>query len=129
MSRCPGLHCPGCGDGGGGALIAVLVALAVVGAIIHAIWHTLVEAAEIAALTVLSLAGLAAVAGLGYAALRVRARMASPRAQRVIPVRAEVIRLGSPVRGAIEAPAPRPSSWPLPSQWEEIKPDTDRRTS
>jgi hypothetical protein len=43
-----GLHCPGCGDGGGLAALAVVV-LAVIGAVLHAIWHTLVEVAEIAA--------------------------------------------------------------------------------
>ena len=128
MSRCPGLHCPGCGDGGGG-LIAVLVALAVLVAVLHAIWHTLVEAAEIAALTVLSFAGLTAIAGLGYAALRIRARVASSRGKQLIPARAEVIQLGPPGRDAIEAPPPRPDSWPLPGHWEEIKADTDKRTS
>jgi hypothetical protein len=131
MSKCPGLHCPGCGDGDGGigALIAVLVALAIVAAVLHAIWHIIVEAAEIAALAVVSAAGLAAVAGLGYAALRIRARVTSSRARQVIPAPIQVIRLDPPIRDAIEAPAPRPASWPLPGRWEQITSDTDRNAS
>jgi len=121
---CPGLHCPGCGDGGGG-LAALIVVLVVIGAVIHAIWHTLVEVAEIAAWTVLGAAGLAAIAGLVYAAVRVRASVTTSRPGRVIP--AEVIRLGTPARDAIDPP--RAASWPLPGTWEEIKPDTDRSTS
>ena len=69
--RCPGLHCPGCGDGGGG-IIALVVALVVIGAAIHAIWHAVVEAAAIAAVTVLSAAALAAVGGVAYFAYRAR---------------------------------------------------------
>ena len=34
--KCPGLHCPSCGDGGGGIAVLVVV-LAVIGAVIHAI--------------------------------------------------------------------------------------------
>jgi hypothetical protein len=75
--KCPGLHCPGCGDGDGLGLIALVVALAVIGAIIHAIWRTLVEAVEIAALTVLGAAALAAIAGI--AVLVHRARQNRPR--------------------------------------------------
>jgi len=126
MSRCPGLHCPDCGDGGGGALIAVLVALAVAGAIIRAIWHVLVEAAEIAALVVVSAAGLAAAAGLGYAALRVRASIVSSRRE-AAPKAVIISSIDRSQPPAIEPP--RRASWPLPGIWEEIKPDTDRRTS
>ena len=68
--NCPGLHCPGCGDGGG--LAVVLVVLTVVAAVIRAIWHTLVEVAEIAAFTVLGAAGLAAVTGIAWLAYRAR---------------------------------------------------------
>jgi hypothetical protein len=126
---CSGLHCPGCGDGGGGALVAAVVILAIIAAVIHAIWHTLVEIAEIAAWTVLGIAGVAAAAGIGYAALRVRASVTSRRAA----PRAVII--GEVTRGSISgghAPAiepPRHTGWPLPGQWEEIPTDTDRRTS
>lgn len=73
MSRgCPGLHCPGCGDGGDSWIIALVVAVAVIGAIIHAIWHTLVEAAEIAAVTVLSATALAIITGIAVLVHRTR---------------------------------------------------------
>ena len=120
--RCPGLHCPGC-DSGGGGLIALVVVLAVIGAVIHAIWHTIVEVAEIVALTVLSITGLAAVAGIGYVALRIQASLARSRAQTgpkaviVSEVTHDSINVGHPP--AI-APPPR-TSWPLAGQSEEIR--------
>ena len=121
--RCPGLHCPGCDSGGGGGLIALVVVLAVIGAVIHAIWHTIVEVAEIVALTVLSITGLAAVAGIGYVALRIRASIGRPQAQTgpkaviVSEVTHDSIHVGHPP--AI-APPPR-TSWPLAGQSEEIR--------
>jgi biotin transporter BioY len=118
--RCPGLHCPGCDNGGG--LIALLV-LAVTGAVIHAIWHAIVEVAEIVALTVLSITGLAAVAGIGYVVLRIRARMTRSRAQ----TGPKAVIVGEVTHGRINAghppaiaPSPR-TSWPLPGQWEQIR--------
>lgn len=125
MSKCSGLHCPGCGDGGGG-LVVVLVVLAVAGAIIHAIWHTLVEVAEITAFTVLGIAGLAALAGLGYAVMRVRASIARPRQQAAPKA---VIIASTITRQPPAIAPPQRASWPLPGTWEEIRPDTDRRTS
>ena len=119
--RCPGLHCPGC-DRGGGGLIALVVVLAVIGAVIHAIWHTIVEVAEIVALTVLSITGLAAVAGVGYVALRIRASIARSRAQTgpktviVSEVTHDSINVGHP-----PAIAPPRTSWPLAGQSEEIR--------
>lgn len=70
--KCGGLHCPGCGDGGGLAALAVVIVLAVIGAVLHAIWHTLVEVAEIAAWTVAGFAVLAAAGGIGYRVTRAR---------------------------------------------------------
>lgn len=70
MSGCKGLHCPGCGDGGGAGIIA-LVVLVVIGATVHAVWHTIVEVAEIAAWTVVGLAGLAAAAGIAWGVRRI----------------------------------------------------------
>ena len=84
--KCSGLHCPGCGDGDGFRLIALVVALVLIGAIIHAIWHTLVEAAEIAALTVLSVAALAVAGGIALLVYRSR----SDRPRRPIALRAVV---------------------------------------
>ena len=60
------------GRGGGDGLVALAVVLVAAAAVLHAIWHTLVEVAEIAALTVVSVAGLAAVAGIGLLAHRAR---------------------------------------------------------
>ena len=123
--RCPGLHCPGCDSGGG--LIALVVVLGVIGAVIHAIWHTIVEVAEIVALTVLSITGLAAVAGIGYVTLRIRASIARSRAQTgpkaviVSEVTHDSIHVGHPP--AI-APPPR-TSRSLPGQSEEIRHGND----
>jgi len=136
MRRCPGLHCDGCGDGGGPVLIAVLVVLAIIGAVVHAIWHQLVEAVEIVALVLVSGCGLAVAAGGVYLAMRIRARQLEVRARRTVPARAQVIRLGEPpividstTGQAIEAPRQRTAGWPLAGRWEEINPSTDRRTS
>jgi hypothetical protein len=67
-----GFHWTQCRGGGGGGLVALAVVLVAAAAVLHAIWHTLVEVAEIAALTVVSVAGLAAVAGIGLLAHRAR---------------------------------------------------------
>jgi hypothetical protein len=60
--------------------------------------------------------------------VRWRASVRERQAQRprtVIPARAEVVRLGQQVDApAIEAP--RPASWPLPGQWDEIRPRIGR---
>ena len=133
---CKGLHCDGCGDGGGGALIAVLVVLAIIGAVVHAIWHQLVEAVEIVALVLVSGCGLAVAAGGVYAAVRIRARVLELRARHTVPAPARVVRLGEPpividstTGQAIEAPRQRTAGWPLPGRWQEINPSNDRRTS
>jgi hypothetical protein len=130
MSRgCPGLHCPGCSGGGGGRAIAALVTLAIIGAVIHAIWHTIVEAGEIIALVLASAIGAAALAGVTYGALQVRARVLEQRRRRPVPVRGEVIRLGTEQPPALEAS--RPAGWPLPGWWDEVRPhighDDERR--
>ena len=120
-------------DHGGAGLVALAVVLVIVAAVLHAIWHTIVEAAELAALGVVSVIAAAALAGAAYAALRIRAYVLEQRARRPVPVRAEIIRLGAepvrePGRPAIEAPR---DHWPLPGWWEEIRPHIghdDRRT-
>ena len=78
------------------------------------------EIAEIAAWTVLSIAALAALAGTGYAALRVRASLTSRRAA------PKAVIIGEVTHGSINAaPAQRPAieprrhtGWPLPGQWK-----------
>jgi len=122
------------GGGGRRGLVALVVVLVIAAAVLHAIWHTIVEAAEIVALVVVSAIGAAALGGVAYAALRIRAYVLGQRARRPVPVRAEVIQLGAErlhetSRPAIEVPRDR---WPLPGWWEEIRPHIghdDRRTS
>ena len=89
------------------------------------------EIAEIAALTVLSAAGLAAAAGIGYAVLRARARLASSRrevAERPV-ILAEITHgainavPAGPPRTAIEPPR---AAWPPPGWREEVKPRIGR---
>ncbi len=134
---CRGLHCHGCGDGGGGALIAVLVVLAIIGAIVHAIWHEVVEAVEIVALVLLSAAGLAVLAGGIYLAVRIRARVLdASRTRRTVPMPARVVRLGDVTHGSINADVPgmgRPAieapRWPLAGQWDQIKPSNERESN
>ena len=122
---CRGLHCEGCGDGNGGLVLAVLAVLAIVGAVVHAIWHQLVEAFEIAALVLGSAAALAVLAGVACLAVRIRARQLAHRAPRTVPMPARVVRLGAESgREAIEA-----RRWPLAGRWEQVNPSNDRRTS
>ena len=105
MSGCKGLHCPGCGDGGGAALAGLVVALVVIGAIIHAIWHVLAEILHvitevviIAAWTLGSITALSALGAAVYVALRVRAYVIGRRA---VPAGA--------IRESIGAPDERPA--------------------
>ena len=111
---------------GGAGLIALVVVLAIAAAVLHAIWRTIVEAAEIAAVTVIAVIAAAVLAGAGYAALRIRRRVLEQRARRPVPVRAEVVQLGAEVvRAADRQPAleaPHAASWPLPGWWDEIRP-------
>ena len=115
--------------GGGVGMAAVVIALAVIGAVIHAIWHTLIEVAEIVVWTMAGIVGLAVVAGLGYAAFRIRASMAS---RRTAP---KAVIISNVIHGSIRADrpsaieAPQRTSWPLPGQWEEIQPDINRSES
>jgi hypothetical protein len=133
-----GYHWTPCHRGGGG-LAAVVVGLVVVGAVIHAIWRPLVQAAEIAGLVVLGAAALAAVAGIVWVVLLVREHAAVRRTRQDRPgrpVTARVVIRQAPNAGpplspdhnqtAIEPPRAR---WPLAGQWAEIPVDTDRGTS
>jgi hypothetical protein len=139
VSNCKGLHCEGCGDGGpGGALAAIAVVLvlaSIIVAAVRAAWHDIVTAAEIAAYTVVSIAGVAALTGAGWCAIRIRRHVLQARARRISPqVRAVItdVKAGRPVviperpaRPAIDAPPARPA-WPLPGQWEQIRPRIGR---
>ena len=111
-----------------GGLVALVVVLVIVAAVIHAIWHTIVEAAEIVAIVFVSAVGAVALAGVAYAALRIRDRVAGQQAGRPVTVRAEVVQL-EPERAALEATSP--AAWPLPGWWADVRPhvghDDERR--
>jgi protein-S-isoprenylcysteine O-methyltransferase Ste14 len=77
--RCDGLHCDGCRHGGGpagvGAAVVVLAVFIAVG--LHKFWAPIVSALEIAAWTLVSIAGTAAVVtGTVITTKAVRARRA-----------------------------------------------------
>jgi hypothetical protein len=135
-TRCPGLHCQGCGKHGGGVgVVALVVVLAIAAAVVRAAWHAIVGALEIAAYTAASIAAVPMVAAAVYAVVRVRRRILEVRAGRISPrVRAVItdVKAGRPVsipagpaRPALEAPGPR-LSWPLADPWEEIRPRAAR---
>lgn len=130
MSRrsCPGLHCDGCPDGGGGALVAVLAVLAAIVAVVYHFRRGVETAVEITALTILGLAMLALAAGGAVVAADMRRAARRRQIQRAVQARAQVIRLGAePERPAIEAPRQRPA-WPLAGQWQEVDVRADRRS-
>jgi nucleoside recognition membrane protein YjiH len=80
MTRCKGLHCPGCKRGGSGAgallfFVLILVAAALARPIKHAAnsaLHMVIEVAEIAALVAGTFVGLAVICGLVVAGVRIR---------------------------------------------------------
>ncbi len=80
MAKCPGLHCPGCGDGGGG-LAAVAAAVVIVGALIarpviaaaEAVLRVVVDVIEVTAIVLASGVVLAAVAAVVILARRASA--------------------------------------------------------
>jgi hypothetical protein len=83
MTRCKGLHCPGCRHGGGsgggvGALLflaLILIATALARPVKHAAslaLHVVFEVGEIAALVVASAVGMAVVCGLVVVGARIR---------------------------------------------------------
>ena len=138
MGSCKGLHCEGCGHGGGpaGAVIALVVIIALAA---RAAMPAIVSAVEIAAWTVAGVTGVAVVVTGGVltakAVRRRRAREALTYrpAQPYIVVEAQNIRLPRrPAPGEIEPPdTPR---WPVtgwqPSGWEPRPPiggDGDER--
>jgi hypothetical protein len=76
MMGCKGLHCEGCGGRGGGGLVGLVVVLAIAAALYH-VRRGIETGAEIAVWTVLGVACAAAVAGITYGTLRIRARIQS----------------------------------------------------
>jgi hypothetical protein len=128
--NCKGMHCQGCGHGGGaaggaGAVIALVVIVALA---LRKAWPGIVSAVEVAAWTVAGLAGAALVTVGGVLAVRAarrRARRAA--AGRRSPVLVEGMRLypplppaGRPALGPTRSPGGR--TWPLPARLHEIRP-------
>jgi hypothetical protein len=74
---CKGLHCPGCGHGGGGLAALVVLAVIIIAAIARpvahaagAVGHAVLEALEITGIVLVSTAGLAVLGGMAYGAHR-----------------------------------------------------------
>jgi hypothetical protein len=124
-------------DGGGsGPVIALiaLVALAAAGGAAHkaaaSAAHVIATVLDVLMGTLGAVVILAAAAGVGYAALRIRAAARSARDRRTVT--ATVIRVTperpgtahlAPDNGRPSIAAPRDArSWPLPGWWEEIRP-------
>ena len=125
MSKCSGLHCPGCGDSGGpGAVIVVLVVLAVLGGAAQAIGQAVSEALFILAVTAASIAGAGVLAGTVAAVVILRRRaVRRPLATRNAP--AEIPRLTARIvvpRSARrpELPAARVPGESLADYWERM---------
>jgi hypothetical protein len=107
--RCHGLHCPGCGHGGGSWLAALVVAtLVIIGAIIarpvaHAAddaIHVAAEVLKITAIVLASAAGMAVLGALAILGTRIRHHLpARPREGAVIQL--------PPGQPAVNAPAAR----------------------
>ena len=130
---CKGLHCDGCGHGGGPAA-AVIALLVIVAVAARKVWPDIVHAVEITAWTVAAVSG-AAILITGTVLTvrtvrRVRARralrQAAYRAAPVIPAARLIERptieppAGRPALG--QPPQHRPGAWPLPGRWEDIRP-------
>lgn len=130
---CKGLHCDGCGHGGGPAA-AVIALLVIVALALRKAWPEIVHAVEIAAWTVAAVAvAVILITGTVLTAQtvrRVRARralrQATYRAAPVIPAARLIERptidppAGHPALG--QPPRHRPGAWPLPGWWEDIRP-------
>jgi hypothetical protein len=126
--NCKGIHCPGCGHGGGaaggaGAVIALVVIVALA---LRRAWPAVVAAVEITAWAVAGTCGAAIVTTAGVLIVRAARRRA---AVRRAPAVIGAIRLypplptdGRPVLGPSRSPAARP--WPLPGWPDQTGPQT-----
>lgn len=117
--KCGGLHCPGCGDGGGWlGLVLIVVLIAIAAKVGQAVARGAAEAAHVLAvvlevvfITIASAAGIGTLAALTWAGIHIHRRYANRAAaadRRLLdqPIRAvaEVVQ-SEPL--AIEAPRPR----------------------
>jgi hypothetical protein len=127
MPRCKGLHCPGCRHGGGGGagfgallflaliLIAAVLARPVKNAASSAL-HVVVEVAEIAALVVVSVVGLAVVCGLVVAGTRIRRRVLA-RPSRTVSIERPFTQDSGPELYPSNVRAIRPAAPPVAPPW------------
>jgi hypothetical protein len=133
MGHPDGAHTHGSNGGGG---LAVVVVLAILAAVLHAIWRQLVEVVEITGLVILGMLGLALGAGAVYAGVRIRRRVLDARYEINRTARYEINRTGRArviqldgrtERPAIGAPRQRPAAWPLSGWRQEVKPADEAR--
>lgn len=104
--KCPGIHCPGCGNGGG-RILALIVFLFICAAIArpaeHAatdVFRVVAEVLMITAYVLISVAGVAVLTGVTMIGLRVRRwSLARSQARTSIP---------APVRGQVKIIPGRP---------------------
>ena len=130
---CRGLHCDGCGHGGGPAA-AVLALLVIVAVAAREVWPKVVHAVEIAAWAVAGITGAAIVITGAVLTVRVARRVRARRELRQVTYHATVIppvrltglpAIDRPERPALgQAPRHRPGAWPLAGRWENIRPGT-----
>lgn len=127
MTSCKGLHCEGCGHGGGPA--AAIVALVVIVALaLRKAWPAIMSALEIAAWTLAAVTGATIAVTCTVLAVRAvrkhRARRAvAYRPGVVIPAARVVERPIGPAAGRAALGQPRrsqPGPWPLPGHREQI---------
>jgi hypothetical protein len=100
--KCPGLHCPGCGHGGGGAALVVL-ATVILAAIARPVVHAAETVLEVALIVAGAILGLAALGGTAYAAVRLR-RWHARTGQAIAEHARDSQALSGRARAAIEAP-------------------------
>jgi hypothetical protein len=129
---CKGLHCDGCGHGGGPAA-AVIALLVIVAVAARKVWPEIVHAVEIAAWTVAGVTGAAILVTGGVLTARTIRRCRARRAIRQATYHATVIPAARLIeRHAIDRPAERPAlgppprrqpgAWPLPGWWQDVRP-------
>jgi len=130
--RCTGLHCDGCGHGGGPAA-AVIALLVIIALALRKAWPEIVHAVEITAWTVAAVTGAAILITGTVLTVRTVRRVRARRALRQIAYHAQVIPAARLIEHpTIDRPAGplalglppqhRPGAWPLPGRWEDIRP-------
>ena len=130
---CKGLHCDGCGHGGGAA-VAVIALLVIVAVAARKVWPDIVHAVEITAWTVAAVTGAAILLTGTVLTVRTVRRVRARRTLRQATYRAEPVIPAARLieHPTIDSPAGRPAlgqppqhrheAWPLPGRWEDIRP-------